>query len=156
MGKHSQGGWRGGGGDNTPSFRSTLQGGGPGARRPRMRPVVWVFAGAALIVWSLLAWFAYEVTDGVTGWLKANSAPTLDSAKDLTALSGVGKEAALVFEKLGGAGLVGQGADLLRGIAKPVIVVIWALGAAFLVLAPFVLSRLGGVLAASRRGGSHH
>lgn len=121
-----------------------------------MRPVVWVLAGAALIVWSLLAWFAYEVADGVTGWLKANSAPTLDGAKDLAALSGVGKEAALVFERLGGAGLVGRGADLLQGIAKPAILVIWALGAVVLALAPIVLSRLGAVLAASRRRGSYH
>lgn len=156
MSRHSQGGWRGGGGEKASFQGSVLQDAGTGARRRRMQPVVWVLAGAALIVWSLLAWFAYEVADGVTGWLNTNSAPTLDSAKDLAALSSVGKDAALIFEKLGGPGLVAQGADLLRGIAKPVVVVIWVLGAVSLVLAPFVLSRLGGVLAASRRGGSHH
>jgi len=154
LGRHSHDRWRGGG-DSTPLY-GYRQGDEPGARTPRMRPIVWVLAGAALIVWSLLTWLAYEVVDGVTAWLKLNGAPTLDGAKDLATLRGVGKEAALVFEKLGGAGLVGQGADLLLRIAKPAIVVIWAIGAVVLVLAPFVLSRLGGVLAASRRGGSHH
>ncbi len=156
MDKHSQGGWRGGGGDNTPYFGPRPEGGRPNGRSPRMRSMGWVLAGAALIGWSRVAWLADEAADGVTAWLSTNNASTLSGVKDLAALSGVGKEAALIVKNLGEASLVGQGAGVLRGIAKPAVVAIWAFGAFFLILAPFALSRLGGVLARSRRGGFRH
>lgn len=155
MGNHSRGNW--GGGHDKPAFSPAQQAiGVRGGPRPRLKPFVWAVAFIGLLVWSLLAWLAYEAADGVMGWLKANAATTLDSAKALAGPSGVAKEAITVSDGLRSTGFLGQAIDLLLGVAKPAIVVIWAAGAVMLAIGPFVLSRLAGFLNSSRGGGRGH
>lgn len=123
--------------------------GGPPPRT--RRPIAWTAAIVGLAVWSLLAWIGYAAVDGVLSWVAANAGVAVDSGKNLADAFGVGKQASAVAGSLDASGLLGQGITLLRAVAKPAIVVLWAIGALLIVGAPLLLSRIGGLLAASRR-----
>lgn len=118
--------------------------------------MVWVFAAIALMIWSLLAWVAYAVADGAAGWVQANAAPTLDSARAISDLTGAGKEVTALVDALGLRGLVLWIANLTSGLAGPLIFLVWAAGSLALVLAPVALAVLGPRLMSLGHGRFRH
>lgn len=122
-----------------------------GRPAPRMlRPISWIVAIIGLAVWSLLAWIGYALADPVLGWVAANAGLLVDGGKNLANATGVGKEVGSVVDALDVSGLLGQAIALLRVVLKPVIVVAWAIGALALAAAPWVLPKIGRLLAAHR------
>lgn len=118
--------------------------GSPDPRMPPPRPIPRIFVVVALAVWSVLAWIGYVSVDIVVGWAAVLADFALTSAKDLAAAIGVGKEVGGVADSFKATGLLDQAFALLRWIAKPAIVVIWAVGALAIVAAPAILSRIRG------------
>ena len=111
------------------------------------RPLVWGLVAIGLAVWSLLAWGAYGLADGLIGWGAANAGAAVEGGKDLATAAGVGKPVGQAVEALNLGGLAGQGLDLLRTLLGPVIIGVWAIGAAVTLAVPWLLSRFGGLLA---------
>lgn len=107
-----------------------------GDTRPRL-PMGVVVVG--LVLWSLLAWVGYALVDPVLGWIAANVGLLVDSGKGLAAATEAGKGAGSVIDNLNTSGFLGQAIALLRAVAKPAIVVVWALGALALIAAPMIL-----------------
>lgn len=122
--------------------------GRPPPRRPR--PISWIAVMVSLAVWSLVAWVGYVSVDGVLGWVAGNAGLAVDSGKDLATAAGVGKEAGRLVDGLDVGGVLGQVIALLRAVAKPMVIVLWAIGAVLLVAAPFILPRIERLLGALR------
>lgn len=116
------------------------------ARRPRQKLLLAV-ALTGLALWSLFAWASYGLVDPVLGWTAAIAGPVVDSGKDLAAPI-VGKEVASVVAGLNISGFVQQTISVLRVTLKPVIVVVWAVGALVLVVTPIIWPRVRKLLAA--------
>lgn len=146
-GSHRGGGWPGGhrgsgrvvSGHDAPG---SFPGGGypPGSPSPRPRPVVWAAALVAVAVWSLLAWAAYDLAGDGLAWLGGNASALAQQGRGLAGAAGVGREFGAAVEGLNAAGVLGA----LRGILKPLIVVVWVAGAVALLAAPLLLARLAG------------
>lgn len=117
-------------------------------RLPRRFPTLVVLVGLAL--WSLFAWIGYASVDPVLGWIASNAGLLVDGAKELATASDAGKEAGSVLDNLKVSGILGQAIALLQAVLKPAIVIVWAVGAAVLVAAPLVLSKIGALLARRR------
>lgn len=101
---------------------------------------------AGLIVWSLLAWIGYSLADPVLNWVATSGGLLLDGGKELAGGTAVGKEVSNVVGNFNVGGFWAQTIALLQMVLKPAILVIWAIGAFALIAAPFILSRIGGVL----------
>jgi hypothetical protein len=86
----------------------------------------------------------------VLGWVAGNAGLAVDSGKDLATAAGVGKEAGRLVDGLDVGGVLGQVIALLRAVAKPMVIVLWAVGAVLLVAAPFILPRIERLLGALR------
>lgn len=116
-------------------------------------PFVWLLVTAALAVWSLLAWGAYGLADGLLGWSVANSGALIDSGRGLADAAGVGQPVGKAADALNLGGLAEQGLGLLQSLLGPAIIALWAIGAVLLLAAPWLLSRIGGLAGVSRRIG---
>lgn len=122
-----------------------------GRYAPRtLKPIFWVAAVVGLIVWSTVALIGYVSVDSLLGWAAANAGLAVDSGKKLVTAVGVGKEAVGVVDGLNVGGFLEQAISVLRVVAKPAIVVLWAIGAVALIAAPFILSKIGQRLPARR------
>lgn len=117
-------------------------------RLPRKLPMAVVLVG--LILWSLFAWIGYALVDPVLSWVAANAGVLLDTGKGLAAATEAGKEVGAAVDTLNVGGLLGQAIALLRVVLKPAIVIVWAIGALLLVAAPFIISKVGRLLARRR------
>lgn len=87
-----------------------------------MRAIVWGVAGAALVVWSLLAWGGHALLDWSSDWAAAN-ADKLSSAPEIVEWS----------------------SWALRGIgdaSEILVLILWALGAILVVGIAGVVNRL--------------
>lgn len=115
----------------------------PYRQQPRaLGAMSWMIVLIGLVVWSAIAWIGYVSVDGLLGWAAANAGMAVDAGKNLATAVGVGKEQVGAVDGLNVGGILGQAIALLRTVAKPAIVVIWALGALALVAAPIVLPAL--------------
>lgn len=124
--------------------------GRPPARR-RLGPIAWIVVVVGFMMWTLLAWTAYALADGVVGWLAANAGVVVESGKNLATAAGAGKEAASMVDRLNPSGWIAQAATLLQVVLKPAIILLWAVGAIALLGAPLILSRISGLLAGRHR-----
>lgn len=113
-------------------------------RPPSYRaPTSWLVIVGALVVWSGVVYIGYLALDVALAWLTTNSGAVLQSSKDAgDTLGGVGKQVGVAVERLKSTGIVDQGLTLLRTILMPAAVVIWALGAAVIVILPRVVRRI--------------
>lgn len=129
MGHHKRfGGWRHArnqyyGRGRPPVLDPVSQGfRGEAPRLGRAKPLLWAVALAGVGLWSLIAWVAYGVVEPFFGWAAANAGPFA---------SGLGA---------GGIGaLLGQMSAWLQSIARPAIIIVWAVGALGLLAAPMIL-----------------
>lgn len=139
------------GGHDRDSY-SGYPGDGPGAYPlPRLsRRNSWIVVITGLVVWSLLAWVAYALTDPVLGWIAASAGLVLESGKNIATAAGAGKEVGTVVDGINASGFLGQAIALLRLALKPVIVIVWATGALAIIAAPLILRKIGGRLARLR------
>lgn len=117
-------------------------------RLPRKLPMAVVVGG--LVVWSLLAWAGYALVDPVLGWIAVNAGLLVDGGKDLAAAAGAGKEVGSIVDNVNVSGFLGQAIALLLAVAKPAIIVLWAIGAFALIAAPMILPRVGRLLGGRR------
>ncbi|WP_371422588.1 hypothetical protein [Tardiphaga sp.] len=115
-----------------------------------LRPISWIAVVVGLTVWSLSAWIGYVTVDGVLGWVEANAGLAVDKGKDFATAVGVGKDGVGAIDRLNLGSLTSQAIALLRVVAKPAIVVLWAIGAVVLVSAPAIQSRIAGLFAPHR------
>lgn len=97
---------------------------------------------AGLAVWTGLAWVIYMLVDPVLGWVAAN-AGLLASGGQAAATAAGGEAAGAVIGQIDVSTFFGQLLSLLAAIAKPLIVLVWLLGAFALLVAPVVLPRVG-------------
>lgn len=128
---------------------------GGGSSSPASAPSIqskFVFLGAigAVLVWSLFAWVAYGLVDGLGGWLSANSSTLLQGGKDAIGTIGIGKEVVDQVNVQGAGGLLQQLVASAVAVARPVIVFVWFLGSLAILALPFVLRRLGSSLRSGR------
>lgn len=120
----------------------------PDPRRPRSGSLLLVII--SLTVWSLLAWIGYVSIDSIIGWIAAFADVAVASVKSIATIFGIGKEVGNVADAVKSSGLQDQTIALLRWIAKPAIVVVWAIGALVLIAAPSILSRIRWLLDSRR------
>lgn len=124
--------------------------GGPGwqADDPRGRsggsriPRVVIFA--MLAVWTLLAVGAWAVVDPLLVWVGGLVAPMLDVGTAVGGVVGMGKEVGAVIEATRAEGIAAWFLGVLGWLAKPAIVIGWAVGVVAILLAPRLLRRLRG------------
>lgn len=111
-----------------------------------------VFLGAigAVLLWSLFAWVAYGLIDGLGGWLSANTGALLQGGKDAIGTIGIGKNVVDQVNVQGASGLLEQLVASAVAVARPLIVFVWFLGCLAILALPFVLQRLSS-FARSRR-----
>ena len=129
---------------SSTNFSSHPSEGYPDPRIPRSIPRIVVII--ALAVWSLLALIGYVSVNAIIGWAASLADIALASGEDLATTVGLGKEAGSVAGSLKATGLLDQTFALLQWIAKPAIVVVWAIGALVIAIAPSILSRMRGLL----------
>lgn len=126
--------------------------GGPGdydvpSGLPRKLPIAAALVG--LVLWSLLAWVGYVLVDPILGWVAASVGLLVDGGKDIVSATG-GKEVGTILDNLNVSGFLGQITALSRVVLKPVIVVVWTIGALILVATPFILPKIGRMFAGRR------
>ncbi len=111
------------------------------------------FFGAigAVLLWSLLAWMAYGLVDGLGGWLSANTGALLQGGKDAIGTIGIGKDVVDQVNVQGAGGLLQQLIAAAVAVARPLIVFVWFLGSLAILAVPFVLRRLGGLVHSRRK-----
>ncbi len=95
----------------------------------------------ALVVWTLLAWGIWAVTDPLLAWAGGMVAPVLKVGTAVGGTVGLGNEVGAVIEASRAEGIAQWLLDVLGWIAKPAIVVVWAIGAAAILLSRRLLSR---------------
>lgn len=98
------------------------------------KPILWILVIVGIGFWSLLAWIAYGVVEPFFGWVAANAGPFASGL----GVGGIG-------------GFFGQMSAWLQSIAKPAIVIVWAVGALALLAAPIFLPAM-----IRLRGRFHH
>ncbi|HEV2504168.1 MAG TPA: hypothetical protein VGV39_13915 [Mesorhizobium sp.] len=110
------------------------------------------FVGAigAVFIWSLLAWLAYGLIDGLGGWLSASTGALLQGGKDAIGTIGIGKDVVDQVNVQGAGGLLQQFVAAAVAVARPAIVFVWFLGTLAILAVPFVLRRLSGFVRSRR------
>lgn len=126
--------------------RTTSSGPGPdwnapkiGQRPPRGGALVWFATLLAMLVWSLLATFAYMVADPVLAWLAPGVGGLVEGGQN-AAEAFAGKPAGEALKSLDVSGIATQLVGFLKLVAKPVIVGLWAIGMMALMAAPALVS----------------
>jgi hypothetical protein len=99
---------------------------------------------AALAVWTLLAFGAWVVVDPLLVWAGGLVAPVLDVGSAVGGVVGMGKEVGAVIEASRAEGIAMWLLGVLGWLAKPAIVIGWALGAVAILIAPGLLRRARG------------
>lgn len=99
-----------------------------------------------LVLWSALAWGAYELVDWAIAWLGANTNALIETGQGAAGATGVGKDVMDVVESGRNSGLYDQILSLVRFIAAPAIVIVWAIGALGILALGFFGRVLGGLL----------
>lgn len=117
-------------------------------RRGSFQTLSMAVVGVLLVLWSLLAGGIYLFIDPIFGWVAQNAGLLVDFGRDASNLSGV--ESGPLIDSLNLKGWLGQLIALLWSIAKPALIVIWAVGAGLLLVAPLILRKLGSLLSGSR------
>lgn len=117
--------------------------------RPRRKlPMSVILVG--LIIWSLLAWIAYSLVDPALGWLAASASLLVDGGKSIATATG-GKEVSIILANINvSGGFWRQAIAFLEVVLKPVIIIVWAIGALILAAASFILPKIGRLFAARR------
>lgn len=110
----------------------------------------WIIVTIGLVVWSLIAWITYALSDAILVSVAGSAGVLLEGGKDLATATGVGKDVGTALDNLNVSGLGGQLIALLRTILKPAIVVLWAIGAVVLIAAPVIVPRVRRLLSARR------
>lgn len=90
----------------------------------KAKPILWAIVIIGAVLWTLFAWIAYGLVDSLLGWTSANAGPLASTA----GAGGIG-------------GLLGQLSGLVQSVAKPAVVIVWAIGILVLLAAPAILSR---------------
>lgn len=116
-------------------------------RLPRKLPLAVVLGG--LVLWSLLAWIGYSLVDPVLAWVASSAGLLVDGGKAIATAAG-GKEVGTILDTVNTGGLLGQVIALLGVVLKPIIVVVWAIGALLLVVAGFMLPNIGRLMSGRR------
>lgn len=107
---------------------------------------------AAALIWSLLAVAIYLAIDPILGWLGANAGNMITSGKTIATTAGVDKTMVSAIDGLDIAGISASLLNLAAWIAKPTIMVLWALGMATILAIPLITRKLGAYLGAGGRG----
>lgn len=108
-----------------------------------LRPISWIVVLLILAFWSIVSWVGYASVDPVLGWAAANVGAMLEGGKNIVTATGVGKEIGSVVDSLNVSGLLGQAIALLLVVVKPLIIIVWAIGAIAVVASPVILPKLG-------------
>lgn len=149
------GGNRGGGGNwgadqRTPSGDTASAAFGRDARetavkaapRSRMPGFGSTATLVVLVVWTLLAWGGYSLVDGVLAWTSSNAGALVQTGRDAAAATGIGSEVVGVVGSAETSGLLGGFFALLGAVLKPLVVVVWLVGAVLIMAAPRLVSLL--------------
>lgn len=115
----------------------------PGGRSGRRRIPGVVILGA-LAVWTLLALGAWAVVDPLLAWVGGLVAPVLDVGAAVGGVVGLGQEVGAVIEATRAEGIAAWLLGVLGWLAKPAIVIGWAVGVVAILLAPRLLRRARG------------
>ncbi|MRX33569.1 hypothetical protein H5P29_23190 [Aminobacter sp. MDW-2] len=95
-----------------------------------------------LVVWTLLAWGGYSLVDGVLAWTSSNAGALVQTGRDAAAATGIGSEVVGVVGSAETSGLLGGFFALLGAVLKPLVVVVWLVGAVLIVATPRLVSLL--------------
>ncbi|MDR7223233.1 hypothetical protein [Aminobacter aminovorans] len=93
-----------------------------------------------LVVWTLLAWGGYSLVDGVLAWTSSNAGALVQSGRDAAAATGIGSEVVGVVGSVETSGLLGGFFTLVGAVLKPLVVVVWLVGAVLIMAAPRLVS----------------
>lgn len=122
--------------------RPIPHGGATAGRTGRLRPVVWVGVGVAMLVWSLLAWLLYQFTDPVLAWLAVALDVVVDQGQGAAKVFG-NRPAGEILAAIDANTLPGQLLPMLKGAGKSIVVAIWIVGMLALAALPIGLSWVG-------------
>ncbi len=116
----------------------------PGKAAPRSRLPGFGSTAAlvVLVVWTLLAWGGYSLVDGVLAWTSSNAGALVQTGRDAAAATGIGSEVVGVVGSAETSGMLGGFFALLSAVLKPLVVVIWLVGAVLIMAAPRLVSLL--------------
>ncbi|BBD37126.1 hypothetical protein Amn_20060 [Aminobacter sp. Y103A] len=95
-----------------------------------------------LVVWTLLAWGGYSLVDGVLAWTSTNAGALVQTGRDAAAATGIGSEVVGVVGSAETSGLLGGFFALVGAVLKPLVVVVWLVGAVLIMAAPRLVSLL--------------
>ncbi|WP_018427148.1 hypothetical protein [Hoeflea sp. 108] len=95
-----------------------------------------------LVVWTLLAWGGYSLVDGLLAWTSTNAGALVQTGRDAAAATGIGSEVVGVVGSAETSGLLGGFFMLLSAVLKPLVVVVWLVGAVLIMAAPRLVSLL--------------
>jgi len=95
-----------------------------------------------LVVWTLLAWGGYSLVDGVLAWTSTNAGALVQTGRDAAAATGIGSEVVGVVGSAETSGLLGGFFALVGAVLKPLVVVVWLIGAVLIMAAPRLVSLL--------------
>lgn len=113
-----------------------------GERRSRLPKFGLGAAFVALVLWTLFAWVGYGLADSILAWLSSNAGVIVQSGKDAAAATGIGKDVIGAVDSAQTTGFLGGLVGLVGVVLRPLIVVVWALGAAFILAVPWLISLL--------------
>ncbi|PZR00075.1 MAG: hypothetical protein DI533_05550 [Cereibacter sphaeroides] len=111
----------------------------PGYHPKRRIPSIFVIA--ALAVWTLLALGTWVVIDPLLAWAGVLVAPLLETGSAVGDAVGIGKEVGAVIDASGAESIAQWLLGVLSWLAKPAIVIVWALGVGAILLAQVILAR---------------
>ncbi len=100
-------------------------------------PGFWLVALVGLIIWTLLMWFAYYISDAVIVWISGNGPALAETGKSL-----IGKEATALLDVFKLDQVAGSGIGLLHSLLVPAFWIIWAIGAIAILFIRSVLARI--------------
>ncbi|WP_246485371.1 hypothetical protein [Aminobacter carboxidus] len=112
------------------------------APRSRMPGFGSTAALVVLVVWTLLAWGGYSLVDGVLAWTSSNAGALVQTGRDAAAATGIGSEVVGVVGSAETSGMLGGFFALVGAVLKPLVVVVWLVGAVLIMAAPRLVSLL--------------
>lgn len=112
------------------------------APRSRMPGFGSTAALVVLVVWTLLAWGGYSLVDGVLAWTSSNAGALVQTGRDAAAATGIGSEVVGVVGSAETSGLLSGFFALVGAVLKPLVVVVWLVGAVLIMAAPRLVSLL--------------
>jgi hypothetical protein len=115
---------------------------GKAAPRSRLPGFGSTAALVVLVVWTLLAWGGYSLVDGVLAWTSSNAGALVQTGRDAAAATGIGSEVVGVVGSAETSGMLGGFFALLSAVLKPLVVVVWLVGAVLIMAAPRLVSLL--------------